>query len=1314
MQTHFLKILSWNVHGDLPLLLADPDCSKILFAHDVCLLQETHLYDDLEDCLDIPDGFQIYTKNRPYREDMARPGGGVAILARSRLGITIEHHLSAHMPDILVAEAQGVQVICAYVPPSSSPWSNWTQLDPWVATMDTVARCRAANQLPILFAGDLNARTGHKQSLAHTHLTRTSSDGKADARGNDLLRLCERYDLYIANGTSCEDSSPGNSTSHQPGGTSVIDYFILSTDIESSVATLSVLTSGLEWSDHCPISLSLETPSCPPVSTTIGEHTDARSLIRVTRPPSDLDLMVTGVVQAARSRTLEDDLEDLYGPICWADGPPDVIYTDGVCSGRPSAGIRAGAGVHRNPGDPRNAMLRLPGDQTPDRAKLYAILYAITSSSPKTTLSIHTSSAYAVRSICYWAPARARTGWTCKNGDILRDIAMVIKNRMGRVQLNWVQSHLQNPHHQAATDLADRAAALDNAAPVYQCPPYTVVRGVQKLRAGTTEKGRKVMSELPEAPTRPAPSPALLEVHRGTHRNRARVHDLQDKNLKLLLEAPNDGIFWKQVRTWLDKKKRTPGVSIEDLQMTFEQRMNPPAILPPSFDGVHHRTISATASLLPDRTTDRTPDSDFSRPISVTDIEEVKAIIVKHPPKSARGSDEIRYKDVLCIPNDALRDLFQACVDRGDIPLDWLLATLVAILKRGKSSKDPNSYRIIGLESCLLKTLTLLIALRLRKWMTACNLLPNSQNGFRSGNRTNNNSFILRCAIEKARASQKPLFVCFVDFSNAFPWTNHAALWLKLHRQGVGGPMFDWLRVLYANLRYRVAFDDKFSGEFASLAGILAGDSISPDLWNVFIADFRPPVDDNDVFLDGVCVGNLEQADDMALFSTTAEGLQRKLDYLWQYAARNFILLNIGKTKMMLQGHASAFLAPRPAFWLNGESVAYCEEYTYVGTTFVSTPLGGVRMFARHYEKKAKQAHRVAYSTFLVESYTGCLPPREGKRLYTARVDPHLTSGAEVSPDATMALLQPLKQVQHTYLQRLLGLNPRCMRAFLFSETGLLPIAYRRMILALRFLIYLLSLPREHLAARAWRECQVLNKRGSRCWLSDLCTVLKRVPLDISCLAAGEVQVVAVKAIIQGVHDAAANCVESALAESSKGRLLVGRLHRGEDGIIINRTLALREYLMLPIATHRKALTALLLAEHPLAEARLRYAERRRPPIPREHRLCRFCKVAVEDSLHALFECGGSLALVNLRSRFWLQCLREGAAHEAGLRHVAPLEALHQLLISRKLLKKLAWLAHETLKIYEDTEMLVPDSNSFSTALDGTSARHRRPEDVLL
>ncbi|PBK82878.1 hypothetical protein ARMGADRAFT_859384, partial [Armillaria gallica] len=95
------------------------------------------------------------------------------------------------------------------------------------------------------------------------------------------------------------------------------------------------------------------------------------------------------------------------------------------------------------------------------------------------------------------------------------------------------------------------------------------------------------------------------------------------------------------------------------------------------------------------------------------------------------------------------------------------------------------------LQSCLLKLLTLLIDHRLSEWMDDVDALPDSQNGFRAHNRTHNNSFILRTAIDRAHAHGKILYVAFVDLENAFPSTDLATLWIKLQELGVGGPMFD-------------------------------------------------------------------------------------------------------------------------------------------------------------------------------------------------------------------------------------------------------------------------------------------------------------------------------------------------------------------------------------------------------------------------------------------------------------------------------------------------------------------------------------------
>ncbi|KAJ6566932.1 hypothetical protein B0H19DRAFT_1352680 [Mycena capillaripes] len=95
---------------------------------------------------------------------------------------------------------------------------------------------------------------------------------------------------------------------------------------------------------------------------------------------------------------------------------------------------------------------------------------------------------------------------------------------------------------------------------------------------------------------------------------------------------------------------------------------------------------------------------------------------------------------------------------------------------------DPDGsmpYRLIGLECCLLSSrsqlevLTFLVDQRILEWVRENNVVPNTQIGFQEGKRTNNNSFVLpgRCAIEKAWAEGKSLYVVFIDLKNASPAT---------------------------------------------------------------------------------------------------------------------------------------------------------------------------------------------------------------------------------------------------------------------------------------------------------------------------------------------------------------------------------------------------------------------------------------------------------------------------------------------------------------------------------------------------------------
>ncbi|KZV93909.1 hypothetical protein EXIGLDRAFT_563151, partial [Exidia glandulosa HHB12029] len=207
------------------------------------------------------------------------------------------------------------------------------------------------------------------------------------------------------------------------------------------------------------------------------------------------------------------------------------------------------------------------------------------------------------------------------------------------------------------------------------------------------------------------------------------------------------------------------------------------------------------------------------------------------------------------------------------------------------------------------------------------------------------------------------------------------------------------------------------------------------------------PLRDDDITLCGQPVSHLEHADDVLIMSTTPEGLQAHLEGLAAWAALSFVRVNTSKTWAYLAGvpHGEPFV------FLNGDHVTFKECATYVGMTLGG---GDRRLFRAHYTEQAKKARRTAAVCFAVEGLTGALPIDIARKVYKARVESHLISGADVSPDATDEPVNELETQQVYFLRRLLGLGTRSMLTPLYSETDILPIRYRRADIALRYLEY--------------------------------------------------------------------------------------------------------------------------------------------------------------------------------------------------------------------------------------------------------------------
>lgn len=1269
-----ILVKCWNLKGDLIIKLSCPSFRRDLCKYDINLFQETHLRPQQHHTFHVPIGYSFFAKSRPAKRNFGRAWGGVAVIVSSSLSPIFREDLSG--PDFMVIQTSSLVLYNVYLLPEQSPWQKWSDIHPSQLLADSLAKSSVLDQA-IIVMGDFNGRTASRSGRFSAE--RSSTDLTLNSRGHWILKSCMDFSLHILNGSSAVPGSHDGFTSFQPGGCSVIDY-ALANDL--AIERIQHLTVGCHepfWSDHAPLRLCISAPLDAFNSSASLSRSHKKQLPPSLPEISSLDRLLIHVLD---SKVSDSDLFcRLYGDV-YFDTPPITIYTDGSCINNGTRLATAGFGVYFGLNNPMNTYGRVHGKQTNQRGELLAVLEALQAVGACKSVMLFTDSQYVIRSIVYWAVSHSTKGWRCDNADLLRLLVPVIKRRLAPLTLRWVKGHSGNTNNDAADKLAKLGTQLE--LPDSYCLhdlPRVPDLGNLGLKPFSLPK---ISTDLPESSQITKP---MAEAS-NAHRNRSSLRDLQATNLQLLVDASSDIQFWNDFRKMADAKSTPPTISLQALFLSFQKRMNALDPLPASFNATRLLENKSLSDSIPTHTSDSTPEQFFSRPFATEDIEWAKARITKHRPSSATGIEGVSYSDILEIDNDVLLVLINQCLATNDAPSIWFTTILTGILKKGKPTSDPDSYRTIGLESCLLKVMTLLIHLRLTEWASARNLIPPSQNGFREGYRTNNNAFILRCAVDKARSLGKTLFVGSVDITNAFPSTEQSTMWLKLHRKGAGGNLFDWIRMLYARMTYVVRLGGETSDAFKALIGILIGDPASPTLWNLYMSDFQLPSDIDDVFLDGINASNLEHADDILLMSYSARGLQIKMDAVYAWCNLNFLLINAVKSMIAIFEKLPIII---PSFWFGDARVTVTEKVTYVGVTFQTTHKN---IFAEHYTTKASKARGIGHAILGVESMVGCLPPWEGRKLYMGRVDPHLVSGCEVCLDVDPARLSLLVDVQHSFLRRLLQLNSRCMVAPLYTETSIAPLQHRRILLALHYLSYLISLPTSHLAHAALADSIMLNGAGCTSWVMDLGFVLSHLPITVASPNFVTLNNDMVEDVIKAVNRSMTLWLDREL-NSEKMYLLQDRLEPRKDKPPAHKTLYFRKYLSVANAEHRKALTQILLSDHCLALERLR---RVHPIIPRQLRLCRFCKMAIESPEHALLECIGSSSLTELRNIFASKIVVEFPSLPLIDLHFSSVDCLKCLLTNRSITALLAKYVHDVLAFFDTVPIYTPPPSSLAAS----------------
>ncbi|KAK7013297.1 hypothetical protein R3P38DRAFT_2455505, partial [Favolaschia claudopus] len=496
-----------------------PDFRKEVERFDINLFQETHMYPDQEDTVELPHGFSIFSRARNTSDLFNEAWGGVAVVYRASLNVEYRKDLSG--PDFMVLQLNELLVYNTYLLPESSQWAGALEKDPCGALAASLSLAYMT-QRNILVLGDLNARIIGLLAASRDPPRVTMDDGNVTTRGRWLCQIFNDYDIVFVSGATCFGPASAKHTSFQGSRKTVIDYAACSRGLFSQVKSFRVADRERGY-DHAALELSLEI-DVGELKRVLNRPRKKRRTETVLPDTTELDRLFIQTLAAADDE--ERKIRTLYGPVLCVSTPIKVTI-HGSCMYPGKISASGGAAAFWGPSARHNSSARVWGIQTSARAELMAALIAIRDAPQTKSLEISTRSQYVIRSIAHEAPVNSVCGWRCLNGDILKRIFDFIRLRAAPIHFNHISTDNSNTngHLGKAIEMARAACSFPrnynpvDAPLVSQSVSLTTqpLSNVQKVtadlaanNAGGAEKQTNSV-KIPQRPTFPLP-------HRGRDR----------------------------------------------------------------------------------------------------------------------------------------------------------------------------------------------------------------------------------------------------------------------------------------------------------------------------------------------------------------------------------------------------------------------------------------------------------------------------------------------------------------------------------------------------------------------------------------------------------------------------------------------------------------------------------------------------------------------------------------------------------------------------------------------------------------------------
>ncbi|XP_023210577.1 uncharacterized protein LOC111613450 [Centruroides sculpturatus] len=423
---------------------------------------------------------------------------------------------------------------------------------------------------------------------------------------------------------------------------------------------------------------------------------------------------------------------------------------------------------------------------------------------------------------------------------------------------------------------------------------------------------------------------------------------------------------------------------------------------------------------------------------------------------TAPGPDGLRYLHWRRVDPKGLitAAIFNAVRRIGYVPSSWKISTTVLIHKKGEVSNISN-WRPICLSNTLGKLYTACLADRLLRWCNTNNRLSSSQKGFLNYQGCIEHNFVLQSVIQNARRCRKDCFIAWLDIANAFGNIPHVTLWESLKWHGLHQDAICVLQQLYDGSSTQVRTSMGLTESIPMQSGVKQGCPISPLL---FILAVEPAIRriadlDKGYSLNGYPTSVLAYADDIALISDTAEGLQLQLDAIadWtKWANINFNIAKCGTLSIRGKEHTTSnnsFLINQQTIPVLGNDDAYRHLGVPTGFGKHDTPAATINgilqsLVKLHTSKLAPWQKVDALNTFIMPKLTFCLTAGTTPKSALTKIDratkryvkkwlglpqraspeivhlPYMCGGTNVTPTNQLADIAQVSHAMHLFFSK--------------------------------------------------------------------------------------------------------------------------------------------------------------------------------------------------------------------------------------------------------------------------------------------------------